>query len=130
MLIDNIEEMQLRDTAIAESRKARKERRGESDSDESADDEVEKCVGDVDEAARLAAIERMAAAKAAKAAADHGDEDAATSKGRSMEGTRNPNAKKGRSEFSVKTLDNAEVGVALFVSSSMVLISLLIRTGS
>lgn len=121
MLIDNIEEMQLRDTAIEESRKARRERRGESDSEDSGDDEVEERVGGVDEADRLAAIEKMAAAKAAKAATapDHEDMDAATSKGRSMEGTRNPNAKKGRSEFSVKHLDDAEVWEGLFILRSI-----------
>lgn len=111
MMIDNIEEMQMRESAFEESRKARAQRRGESDSEDEDDAAAAPAAEtEADEAARAAAIEKMAAARAAAAAAAPAPEDEETVFRMSSMGiSKNPNAKKGRSEFSVKGLDDAEV---------------------
>ena len=117
MFIDNIEELQLRNSAIAESRKARAERRGESDSGSGSESESNKEVDMEDStAAREAALAKMAESRAAaatgSAAVDsvaEGEEQETVFKMSKMGITKNPNEKSSRTQFSVKTLSGAEV---------------------
>jgi hypothetical protein len=118
MFVDNIEELQMREVAVAAGKQARLDRRGESDEDESEEEAAAPAVASTPEedAERAAAMEKMvqerkAKAIAAKAAAGSDDEDTVFNM-KKMGISKNPNAKSssGRTEFSVKGLASAEVG--------------------
>lgn len=115
MFVANIEEMQLRDNQVSETRKQRAERRGESDDDDDENEaaegsEVPKVASDDN---HISAIEKMAESRKVSAVASVPEPEGEQTVFRGLLGgisTANPNEKAANAKsVKVKDLDDGEI---------------------